>query len=75
MQLNIHDAKTQFSKLIAAVERGEAVTICRAGKPIATVQPIRSGTYPFGRFKGVWPDLPDAAFDALPDEELDEMGL
>ena len=75
MQVNIHDAKTQFSKLIADVERGEAVTICRTGKPIATVQPIRSSSYPFGRFKGVWPDLPDARFDALPDEELDEMCL
>lgn len=75
MQLEVQDAKTQFSELIAAVERGEVVTICRAGRPIATFHPIRLNTFPFGQFTGRWPILPDAAFDALPDEELDEMDL
>jgi prevent-host-death family protein len=34
-QVNIHEAKTQFSKLIEAVERGEEVVIARRGKPVA----------------------------------------
>ena len=38
---NIHDAKTNFSKLIAAVEQGEAIVIAKAGKPVATLAPIR----------------------------------
>lgn len=33
--INIHDAKTQFSKLIDAVENGAQITIARAGKRVA----------------------------------------
>jgi prevent-host-death family protein len=33
MEVNIHDAKTNLSKLIAAVESGEEVIIARNGKP------------------------------------------
>lgn len=35
MQLSIREAKTHFSKLLAAVERGEEVVIGRRGKPVA----------------------------------------
>ena len=38
--INIHDAKTQFSKLIDAVEHGAQVTIARAGRPVATLTAI-----------------------------------
>lgn len=34
MQVTIHEAKTQLSKLIAAVERGEEVIISRRDKPV-----------------------------------------
>ena len=33
MEVNIHNAKTNLSKLIAAAESGEEVIIARAGKP------------------------------------------
>lgn len=33
MEVNIHHAKTNLSKLIAAVESGEEVVIARNGKP------------------------------------------
>jgi prevent-host-death family protein len=33
MEVNIHDAKTNLSKLIAAAESGEEVIIARNGKP------------------------------------------
>jgi prevent-host-death family protein len=33
-QVNMHEAKTQFSKLAEAVEAGEEVIIARAGKPV-----------------------------------------
>jgi len=35
MQVNIHEAKTHFSKLIEKVAKGEEVTIAKAGKPVA----------------------------------------
>ena len=37
--VNIHDAKTQLSRLIARVERGERIVIARAGKPVAELRP------------------------------------
>ena len=33
MEVNVHEAKTNLSKLIAAAESGEEVIIARAGKP------------------------------------------
>ena len=38
--VNIHEAKTHFSKLIARVMGGEEVTIARAGRPVARLVPI-----------------------------------
>jgi len=38
--VNIHEAKTHFSKLIDAVEHGEQVLIAKAGKPAAKLIPI-----------------------------------
>jgi antitoxin (DNA-binding transcriptional repressor) of toxin-antitoxin stability system len=34
-QVNVHQAKSQLSRLLAAVEAGEEVIIARAGKPVA----------------------------------------
>ena len=33
--VNMHEAKTNFSKLLALVEAGDEVVIARAGKPVA----------------------------------------
>ncbi len=41
-QVNVHDAKTHFSKLIAEVEAGEEIVIARAGKPILKLVKIES---------------------------------
>lgn len=40
--INIHDAKTNFSKLIDAVGRGEEIVIAKAGKPAARLVPIQA---------------------------------
>ena len=39
-QVNVHVAKTHFSKLLAKVLNGEEITIARAGKPVAKLIPI-----------------------------------
>ena len=39
--VNIHDAKTQLSRLIARVERGERIVIARAGVPVAELRSAR----------------------------------
>lgn len=33
--VNIHDAKTRFSRLVARAARGEEIIIARAGQPVA----------------------------------------
>jgi prevent-host-death family protein len=48
---NIHQAKSQLSKLIEAVEEGETVTIARAGKPVAVLGPLHAHSVP--RRRGV----------------------
>ncbi|MFT4570398.1 MAG: prevent-host-death family protein [Hyphomicrobiaceae bacterium] len=40
MEINIHEAKTHFSKLLRRVAAGEEVVISRAGKPVARMVPI-----------------------------------
>jgi prevent-host-death family protein len=39
-QFNIHDAKTNLSRIIDRVERGEEIIISRAGTPVAKVIPL-----------------------------------
>jgi prevent-host-death family protein len=36
---NIHETKTNLSKLLIQVEKGEEITISRAGKPVAKLIP------------------------------------
>jgi prevent-host-death family protein len=38
--VNVHEAKTHFSKLLERVMAGERVVIAKAGKPVAVLSPI-----------------------------------
>ncbi len=40
MAVNVHEAKTHLSKLLARVAAGERIVIARAGKPIAVLVPV-----------------------------------
>jgi prevent-host-death family protein len=48
-QFNIHDAKTNLSRIIERVEHGEEIIISRAGHPVAKVIPLTRGTDRAGR--------------------------
>ena len=39
-QINIHQAKTELSKLVERAESGEEIVIARAGKPAAKLVPL-----------------------------------
>jgi len=41
-QVNIHEAKSQLSRLLEDVERGERVVIARAGEPVAVLVPYKA---------------------------------
>ncbi len=40
-QVNLHDAKTQLSRLVEAAAKGEEIIIAKAGKPMARLVPLR----------------------------------
>ena len=72
MEVNIHEAKTHFSRLLQKVAAGEEVVIARAGVPVAklvAVEPKKAQTRPLGMDEGrIW--IADD-FDApLPDDLL-----
>jgi prevent-host-death family protein len=48
-QFNIHDAKTNLSRIIDRVEHGEEIIISRAGNPVAKVIPLTRRVTRVGR--------------------------
>ena len=70
-QVNVHEAKTQLSKLLAQVEAGEEVVVARDGKPVARLVPLAPRLVPRkpGLCKGQFV-VPDDFNDPLPDDEL-----
>lgn len=38
--VNMHEAKTHFSRLVDEVSSGETITIAKAGKPVARLVPL-----------------------------------
>ena len=70
--VNMHEAKTHFSKLVEAVTGGEEIVVAKAGKPAARLVPIDRGKRQgvrFGLMKGEIVIAED--FDApLPDDLL-----
>jgi prevent-host-death family protein len=68
--VNIHEAKTHLSRLLARVEAGEELIIARAGRPVARLIPFaRPGKRALGLDAGRGFIAPD--FDApLPEDVL-----
>jgi prevent-host-death family protein len=53
--VNIHEAKTQFSKLVRRAEEGEEIVVRRGKQPVAQLGPLRKkrgGVRGFGSMKG-----------------------
>lgn len=65
-RVNVHEAKTQLSRLLEEVEAGERVIIARAGTPVAVLAPYRVATRRrrLGQFAGQVEIHKD--FDVLP---------
>lgn len=68
--VNIHEAKTHFSRLIARAAQGEEITIAKAGRPVAKLIGIapRLGHRPLGTALGTV--TMSADFDAPLPKEL-----
>jgi|Tabmets5t2r1_1033131.scaffolds.fasta_scaffold38154_3 prevent-host-death family protein len=67
-QFNIHEAKTQLSRLVERAAAGEEIIISKAGRPVARLGPLPRATTPRkpGRWRGQVRILHD--FDELPPE-------
>jgi prevent-host-death family protein len=73
MEVNIHHAKTNLSRLILQAEAGEEVIIARAGKPavkLVPIQAVKPKKFKAGALKGLF-TVPDDFLD--PDPELESM--
>jgi prevent-host-death family protein len=42
--VNLHDAKTQFSRLVDRAAAGETIVIAKAGRPVARLVPLEPVT-------------------------------
>ncbi len=69
--VNVHEAKTQLSRLLARAEAGEEIVIARNGDPVARLVPCENcpGVRQFGAKKGLIV-VDDSFFDLLPEDEL-----
>jgi prevent-host-death family protein len=75
IRVNMHEAKTQLSRLVEAALNGEDVTICRAGEEAVRLTPV---TPPVdkprtpGRMRDVLAPMSREAFAPLSEEEAAE---
>jgi prevent-host-death family protein len=76
MQVNVHQAKSQLSQLLVAVENGEEVVIARNGVPVAKMVPAKKrGGMILGLLEkeGKGLNTPDDATLAAADREIEQM--
>jgi prevent-host-death family protein len=69
LTVNVHEAKTHFSKLLEQAHAGQEIILAKAGKPYARLMPLAPAParrQP-GRLAG---RVTDAFFDPLTPEEL-----
>jgi prevent-host-death family protein len=72
MEVNIHQAKTHFSRLLERVALGEEVIIAKAGTPVAKLVPLKNAAKKrvFGSAKG---DFTVPANFNDPDPEIEDL--
>ena len=73
--VNIHEAKTQLSKLVEEASKGEAFVIAKAGKPVVKVIALNAPTGAQVRRLGFMVgqiSVPDD-FDRMGKNEIEEM--
>jgi len=68
--VNVHDAKTNLSKLLEQVSKGEEIVIAKAGKPVARLvrEVPRKRERPLGTMRGKFA-VPDDFNDPMPELE------
>ena len=70
MQASVQEAKTNLSKLLKKVSRGERVIITRHGIPTAELVPARAKLVKLGSLRDVVSPPPDEFLWPLDEDEL-----
>jgi prevent-host-death family protein len=68
--VNVHEAKTHFSRLLEQAHSGQEILLAKAGKPYARLMPLERDTakrQPV-RLQG---RVTEAFFEPLPEDDLD----
>jgi len=66
--INVHQAKTQLSRLLKRAHEGEEIILAKAGKPYAKLVPLEKTKH---RAPGIAVGkVDDAFFEPLPEEEM-----
>ena len=70
IMVNVHEAKTNFSRLLEQAHAGQEIVLAKAGKPYARLVPLELKTSKrlAGRLPGA---VMETFFEPLSDEELD----
>jgi prevent-host-death family protein len=69
LTVNIHDAKTQLSKLIAMAVNGEPFIIAKAGKPMVKVEAVtEASNSPKSRLGGLRGQMFIGEYTGLPED-------
>lgn len=66
--VNVHEAKTHFSRLLERAHAGEEIILAKAGKPYARLVPLARQERRLGFVQG---HVDESFFEPLPEEELE----
>jgi len=72
LRVNVHDAKTHFSKYLNRVAKGETIIVCRRNIPIAEIRRVhepRRAPRPIGIDQGAF-EIPPEFYEPLPPDLL-----
>jgi prevent-host-death family protein len=69
VMINVHEAKTHFSRLLEQAHAGQEIVLAKAGKPYARLVPLepQRGKRQPGRLRG---RVGEAFFEPLPEDEV-----
>ena len=73
IRLNIHEAKTNLSRYLSMIRKGETIVLCKRNQPIAEIRPLqprRAQKRPLGLAKGQF-IVPREFFEPLPEELME----
>lgn len=70
MQVTVHKAKTELSKLIEAALKGEEVVIAKGKEPAVKLVPVEQARFISGILKGIVPPGGPDFLEPMSEEEL-----